>query len=83
MILKENYGESGQHTFSLEILSSEGVLADKMPKKTTRKGRNLYKNLISVESPADYEFLKNEKAERKLENKEFTVDLNRRFGSRF
>jgi hypothetical protein len=42
-VLKESYGEkTGQHTFSLEIIESEGEQPLSPGAKTRRKGRNIY-----------------------------------------
>lgn len=46
-VLKDSYGaDKQQHTFSLLVLNADGVEADKYPagSKTTRKGRNIYRN---------------------------------------
>ena len=44
-ILKDSYGEAKQqHTFTLEILQSDGHNPLKPGSKTTRKGRNVYRN---------------------------------------
>lgn len=48
-VVKDSYGaDKQQHTFSLVILRSEGTDADKYPagSKTTRKGRNVYRNRV-------------------------------------
>ncbi len=43
-VLKDSYGSAKQqHTFTLEVLASEGYDALKSG-KTTRKGRNVYRN---------------------------------------
>lgn len=44
-VLRDSYGEAKQqHTFTLEILGSEGYDALPAGKTTTRKGRNVYRN---------------------------------------
>lgn len=44
-IVKDSYGaDKQQHTFSLEIIDSDGQDALKPGTKTTRKGRNIYRN---------------------------------------
>jgi len=44
-ILNDSYGaEKQQHTFSLVVVESSGVDALAAGTKTTRKGRNVYKN---------------------------------------
>lgn len=44
-ILKDSYGaEKQQHTFTIEIIHSEGYDPLSPGKKTTRKGRNIYRN---------------------------------------
>lgn len=45
LIEKESYGaERQQHTFSLEVLASDGVDALKVGAHIRRKGRNIYRN---------------------------------------
>jgi hypothetical protein len=44
-IVKDSYGSvKQQHTFTLEVLASDGVDALAAGTQTTRKGRNVYKN---------------------------------------
>lgn len=44
-IIKDSYGaDKQQHTFSLEIIESDGVQPLGAGAKTTRKGRNVYRN---------------------------------------
>lgn len=44
-VIKESYGStSGQHTFTIEIIKSEGTEALNVGDKVRRKGRNIYKN---------------------------------------
>lgn len=44
-IVKDSYGtDKQQHTFTLEILASDGEDALKAGSTTTRKGRNVYRN---------------------------------------
>lgn len=55
-VVKDSYGaDKQQHTFSLVILASEGVQGDKYPpgSKTTRKGRNVYRNTVMRQQWAD------------------------------
>lgn len=44
-IVKDSYGNAKQqHTFSLEVIASDGYDALTPGAKTTRKGRNIYRN---------------------------------------
>lgn len=44
-IVKDSYGDTKQqHTFTLEVIASDGHDALKSGSKTTRKGRNVYRN---------------------------------------
>ena len=44
-IVKDSYGAAKQqHTFTLEIIASDGTCALTPGTKTTRKGRNVYRN---------------------------------------
>jgi len=44
-ILKDSYGQAKQqHTFTIEVIHSEGVDPLSVGTKTTRKGRNVYRN---------------------------------------
>jgi hypothetical protein len=44
-IVKDSYGSvKQQHTFTLEVLASDGVDALAAGTQTTRKGRNVYRN---------------------------------------
>ena len=44
-IIRESYGQAKQqHTFSLEVLASDGLDAIDAGKKIRRKGRNVYRN---------------------------------------
>jgi hypothetical protein len=44
-IIKDSYGSAKQqHTFSLEIIASDGYQPLTAGAKTTRKGRNVYRN---------------------------------------
>lgn len=44
-IVKDSYGSAKQqHTFTLEVIDSDGVDALIAGAKTTRKGRNIYRN---------------------------------------
>ena len=69
VIVNDNYSCSGQHTFTIEVLEVSGIEADKIPTKTTRKGRNLYPNIINVEYPEDYE--------KQAENKALRSEMNK------
>ena len=44
-IVSESYGSTGQHTFTIEVHTSEGEDPIDPGKKIRRKGRNLYKNV--------------------------------------
>ena len=71
-IVKESYGSTGQHTFTILIETCDGENADEYSKgqKIRRKGRNLYPNLLNVETPPteQYELLREEKHSRKKQN---------------
>lgn len=44
-VIKDSYGaEKQQHTFSLEVISSDGYKKLSVGAKTRRKGRNVYRN---------------------------------------
>jgi len=44
-VIKDSYGDKKQqHTFSLVVISSTGIQPIASGKRTTRKGRNIYKN---------------------------------------
>lgn len=44
-VLKESYGaENQQHTFTLEVISAEGVEAPSAGETIRRKGRNIYRS---------------------------------------
>ncbi|HBG51913.1 MAG TPA: hypothetical protein DDW89_08925, partial [Gammaproteobacteria bacterium] len=44
-VLKDSYGaERQQHTFTLEVIACEGVQPIEAGTRTTRKGRNVYRN---------------------------------------
>ncbi len=44
-VVKDSYGaDKQQHTFSVEVIASVGYDALKPGTKTTRKGRNIYRN---------------------------------------
>jgi hypothetical protein len=44
-IIKDSYGEKKQqHTFTIEVIRSFGVNPLEVGRRTTRKGRNIYKN---------------------------------------
>jgi hypothetical protein len=46
-VLRESYGErTGQHTFTLEVLSADGYKPPAVGETLRRKGRNLYGNLV-------------------------------------
>jgi hypothetical protein len=64
-ILKESYGSKrGQHTFTLEIIKSEGEDALCEKDKIRRKGRNIYKDCVKVSESKDFEILQKEKNNR-------------------
>jgi len=45
LVTKDSYGAAKQqHTFTIEVLASTGVRPLKAGTKTTRKGRNIYRN---------------------------------------
>ena len=55
-IYKESYGEKrGQHSFMLEVLSSEGYRPLKEGSKIRRLGRKLYKACIVIQEANDKE----------------------------
>ena len=65
-IIKESYGSgSGQHTFTIEIISSD---FKQMGEKIRRKGRNIYPNLVSVQTPKNHTYLCEEKENRRPNN---------------
>lgn len=44
-IVKDSYGGTKQqHTFTIEVIASDGYSALEVGTKTTRKGRNIYRN---------------------------------------
>ena len=44
-VINDSYGEcKQQHTFTIEVVASSGYLPLKAGLKTTRKGRNIYRN---------------------------------------
>jgi hypothetical protein len=46
-IIKDSYGsEKQQHTFTIQILDSSGFKPLSIGTKTTRKGRNIYRNKV-------------------------------------
>ena len=66
-IVKESYGaKRGQHTFTIEVHSAEGLDADEIEinGKIRRKGRNVYRNCEILELPEDHARLADEKHER-------------------
>ena len=67
-IVKESYGNKrGQHTFTIDVESAEGMYAEDVlqKKKIRRKGRNVYKNLVRViDVPDNRKELEKEKSER-------------------
>ena len=67
-IVKESYGSKrGQHTFTIDVESAEGMYAEDVlqKKKIRRKGRNVYKNLVRViDVPDNRKELEKEKSER-------------------
>ena len=64
-IVKDSYGAGKQqHTFTLEILDSDGFDPLKPGTKTTRKGRNVYRNGTS-RLPWEDESLRNAAADEK------------------
>lgn len=53
-IVKDSYGAAKQqHTFTLEIVASDGTSPLPVGTKTTRKGRNVYRNGTSRKPWAD------------------------------
>lgn len=67
-IIKESYGSTGQHTFTVLAIEITGEEADKyeVGAKIRRKGRNLYPHLIDCTVPVDYAERAREKEERKM-----------------
>lgn len=54
LVIKESYGDKkAQHTFTIEIIKSEGIQPIEISKKIRRKGRNLYKGLLVNNIPND------------------------------
>jgi hypothetical protein len=74
VVVNDSYSSSNQHTFTIQVLSASGFEADSMPSKTTRKGRNIYPNLVGIEYPEDYEM----QAELKEHNKKWNDITNLR-----
>jgi len=57
-VLKESYGsQKQQHTFTLEVINSEGTQPIQKGSKILRKGRNIYQNL-TLRKPWDDELLR-------------------------
>ena len=68
-ILKESYGSTGQHTFTILVDSCTGENSGQYKKgaKVRRKGRNLYPNVIDLVTPNEekYQQLQQQKKLRK------------------
>ena len=75
-IVQESYGDRrGQHTFTIDVISATGYDASKVLDQTKilRKGRNVYKNCLLLETPDDYETLRINKHFRGIDAKELRV----------
>tara|TARA_R110000744_G_scaffold107297_2_gene203795 strand:- start:11 stop:604 length:594 start_codon:yes stop_codon:yes gene_type:complete len=69
-IIKDSYGNlRGQHTFTIEVESADGVDCPPVGKKIFRKGRTLYKNAEVLSQPENHEELAEEKSRRATEAK--------------
>ncbi len=65
-ILKDSYGkETGQHTFTFEIIESSDNREFTVGYNYRKKGRNIYPNINEFTYPSDYEFQAKEKELRK------------------
>ena len=66
-ITKESYGaKSGQHTFTIQIEDVTGEQADVVREKGTirRKGRNVYRDCLTLSTPDNYQALRQDKHQR-------------------
>lgn len=65
-VVKDSYGnKKGQHTFTIEVESVEGVKANELKdRKIRRKGRNVYKDCEVISYPANYEVVALDKEDR-------------------
>lgn len=43
-VVSDSYSARGQHTFTIEVIDSEGFQKLEPGRRTTRKGRNIYRN---------------------------------------
>jgi hypothetical protein len=64
-VKKDSYGSKcGQHTFTLDIIESEGIESENIGNTLLRKGRNLYKNCYIIEDALYKDALTKEKNKR-------------------
>jgi hypothetical protein len=69
-IIKDSYGDlRGQHTFTIEVESADGVDCPPVGKKIFRKGRTLYSNATIISYPENQDDLVAEKNKRSTEAK--------------
>ena len=68
-IIKEQYIETTEHTFNLQVINCIGCQCDKIKNNILRYGRNMYKMILALQLPENYDELKIEKHKRGFMNK--------------